>query len=155
MAWTSPDNAQFSDDVYATAMTIAQDTQRLNVSGFNFQIPPANQIDGITVEVEGKVLAATATVYVRIIKGGVVSSTRTAGTFSATEGFVVYGGATDLLGETWTPADINASNFGVSVRVEDALTNTFSVDFVRVTVACSVPFGGEDDGVWYMTVIGM
>ena len=82
MAWTSPDNAQFSDDVYATAVTVAQDTQRLNVSGFNFQIPPANQIDGITVEVEGKVLAATATVYVRIIKGGVVSSTRTAGTFT-------------------------------------------------------------------------
>ena len=138
IAWTNPGNTQLSDDVYATAVTVAQDTQRLNATGFNFQIDPAGQINGITVEVEAKVLVGSETVYVRAIKGGVVSSTRTSGTWSSTEGLVVYGSSANLLGETWTPAQVNAPDFGVSIRVEDALTNTFSCDFVQVTIACSV-----------------
>lgn len=137
VAWTTPANSQFSDDAYVTATTVAQDTQRLNVVGLGFRIDPIKTVAGILVEVEAKVLVGTATVVCRIIKGGTVSSTTKSNTWTTTEGFVSYGGSTDLWGETWTPNDINETNFGVSIRQEALLTSTLSCDFVRVTIYCS------------------
>lgn len=154
IAWTTPANARLSDDVYASATTVAQDTQRLNTTGYNFQIDPTRQIDGITVEVEASVLVGTATVYCRIIKAGVVSTTRISGTWTTTEGFVQYGNATTLWGETWTPDNVNAQDFGVSIRQEDALTSTLSCDSVRITVACSVPISGIKAGTLMLMGIG-
>lgn len=141
VAWTNPANARLSDDVYASAITVVQDTQRLNATGFNVQIDPTLQIDGIVAETEAKVLAGTATVLCRIIKGGTVGATTKTNTWTTTEQFFSYGGATDLWGETWAPADINAGNFGVSVRQESALTSTLSCDSIRLTVYCSISVG--------------
>ena len=139
VAWSNPNNAKASDDSYATSVTVAQTTQQLQLTGFNFNIDPAKQIDGILVEVECKVLAGTDTVLCRIIKGGAVSSTSRSNDWTTTESFVSYGGSSDKWGETWTPANINASDFGVSIRMESGLTATLSCDSVRITVYCSIP----------------
>lgn len=139
VAWSNPSNALASDDAYATAITIAQTTQQLQASDFRFNIPTTMQIDGILVEVEAKSTIATDTVVCRIIKGGSVSATGISNDWTTIEAQVQYGGNGNLWGETWTPADINASNFGVSVRQESGLTATLSCDAIRVTVYCSVP----------------
>ncbi len=141
VAWTTPENAKLSDNVYASAMTVTQDTQRLNLTGFNFQIVPTKQIDGILVEVEASVVLGTSTVLCRIITNGSVSATTRSNTWSTTEQFVSYGGSTDLWGEVWTPDLINAANFGVSVRQESAIVSTLSCDSARITVYCSDPVG--------------
>jgi len=48
-----------------------------------------------------------------------------------------YGNSTDLWGTTLTPADVNASTFGVRLKVKNNSTttsNTASVDYISVTV---------------------
>lgn len=142
VAWSNPQNARLSDSVYATAVTVASDTQQLQATGFNYQIPADQQIDGIVVECDAKSTLGGDTVLCRIIKGGSVSATSRSNTWEVAQAQVSYGGSTDLWGETWTPADINAANFGVSVRQESGLTATLSCDAVRITVYCSTPVSG-------------
>jgi hypothetical protein len=139
VAWTNPANAKVSDDTYATCVTVAQNTQNLNATGFNFNIAPGKQIDGIKVEVEAKTLAANKNVLAQIIKNGALSGGARSGLWATTEGFVLYSTSTDLWSNTWTPADINAANFGVSIGTVGIgpFTDTFSVDSIRVTVYCS------------------
>lgn len=139
VAWSNPTNAVASDNIYATSITVAQSTQQLQATGFNFNILSTDQIDGILVECEAKSTLGGDTVLCRIIKGGSVSATSRTNTWENVEAQVSYGGATNLWGETWTPADINAANFGVSIRQESGLTGTLSLDAVRITVYCSVP----------------
>ena len=48
-----------------------------------------------------------------------------------------YGTTSDLWGTTWTPADINASNFGVALSANSSgtgATRTASVDYIQITV---------------------
>jgi hypothetical protein len=50
---------------------------------------------------------------------------------------VTYGGPTDLWGTTWTPAQINAADFGVRLRIKNrhaSLARTASINQIRVTV---------------------
>lgn len=137
VAWSNTENAKVSDDVYATAVTVAQTTQQLQATTFHFHIDPAKTIVGIVVECEAKSTLIGNTVLCRIIKGGSVSATSRSNTWETTEAQVSYGGSTDLWGETWTPSDINANNFGVSIRQESGLTATLSIDAVRITIHCS------------------
>ncbi len=46
---------------------------------------------------------------------------------------VTYGGSSDLWGETWTPADINAAGFGAAIAVTDGL-DTAGVDHITAKV---------------------
>jgi hypothetical protein len=51
-----------------------------------------------------------------------------------------YGGPTDLWGETWTPADINSSEFGTFLKVynQSNQARDASVDYVSITVTYSI-----------------
>jgi hypothetical protein len=142
IAWSTPENAGLSDNAYATAITVVQDTQRLNLTGFNLQLDIYKCIEGILLEVEAKVLVGTATIYCRAIKGGVISSTALSGIWTTSEGFVAYGGSTNLWGESWMPSDLNSNDFGFSIRQEDALTSTLSCDSARVTIYNSIILPG-------------
>ena len=158
VAWTNPDNAKGSDDVYATAITLlTQTTQRLSATGFGFQIAIDQQIDGILIETEAKALVDVARMTSRIIQDGAVAGAPRTNNWTTTEGFIVFGGATDLWGLTWTPSQINASNFGVSVRDEhvDDPAETLSCDSIRMTVYCSTPVSGELTAGTMMALMGV
>lgn len=48
-----------------------------------------------------------------------------------------YGGSSNLRGTTWTPAEVNANDFGVTLAVlnESNMTSrTASVDYIKITV---------------------
>ena len=50
---------------------------------------------------------------------------------------MTYGGPTDLWGTTWTPAQLNATNFGVRLRIKNrnsSIARTASINQIRVTV---------------------
>lgn len=144
-AWSSPGNVTASDDSRATVTKLAiyQDSNNLDSDNFAFSIPGDAEILGIQVDIER--VSSTANAYwdsaVRLLKAGAVTGNNKAsgyGTFWPTvEATATYGGAADLWGTTWTPADINHADFGVRLRVQDqsgGSTETASVDHVQITV---------------------
>lgn len=123
-AWTSPNNAQVSDAVYATVVggSLALISHYIKATNYGFSIPGGATINGILVEVEKKSSISNSTNHtvdnsVKIVKStGSFGSTEKADTttlWPLTEAYASYGGSADLWGETWAVSDINSSNFGV------------------------------------------
>lgn len=143
-AWSNPANAAASDDTYATASAAGTVlSRRLKATNFGFTIPDGATVDGIVVEAEVKRSGAASEVFaVRVVKGGTVGAQNRASDAPASIGtsdaYKTYGSSSQLWGETWTPADINSSDFGAAVQVTldtlDDTTSTVSVDHIRVTV---------------------
>jgi len=122
-------NATASDDNRASASGLASlltgHTDYLQVTNFNFSIPPEAIICGIEVRVEksatgigsvlGIGLSAVQDYRVRLIhSGGIIGDNKAkAGNWTTAESYHTYGGSLDLWGTLLTPADINSPDFGV------------------------------------------
>jgi hypothetical protein len=141
--WTNPGNiTNTADTNYATAVFAgAGNTDNLQGSNYGFAIPTGAIINGIEVSVRRMTSATnggrvTKDNVVSLVKGGVVTGTNKATVTPYTTSFAVatYGSSIDTWGTTWTPANINAANFGavLSVNVNNSLTAT--VDYIRITV---------------------
>lgn len=151
VAWSSPGNAAASDDSRATA-TIGSGltpSEYLLATNFGFSIPTGATIDGITVTVERSSTQANrvSTNAVRIVKGGVIGSTDKAdgANWPTSDATLDYGGAADLWGESWTAADINASNFGFAISAAATAPGTrdAQVDHITITVTYTEAAGGS------------
>src|SRR3989344_2621301 len=144
--WTSSESANLSDDVYASIVINSNDsetTSYLKATGFGFNIPIEATINGILVEWE---VASdeffsdpTQDYAARIVKEGTIGSTdRSNATYWSIveDTFLPHGSSSDLWGETWTPADINSSNFGAAIKAITASGGSSfpRVDSVRITV---------------------
>lgn len=147
--FSSPGNAQASDNSRANASSLIAiltgDTYYLKATGFNFSIPSYASICGITVEVECRATGLLLTAAVRdnevkLIKGAVITGNNYAltGDWGSTDAYNSYGGTTDLWGTTLTPADVNASNFGVafSARIIAlvAVLPSAQIDHIRMKI---------------------
>lgn len=145
--WTTPSNAQASDNVRTIApinVDIVELTHWLKVTDFtSFAIPGGATIDGIQVEVEKSVSGAELSAIaedLRTVQGGIVGGTNLGVTsgWDTLDAYTVYGGATQLWGRSWTADDINAAGFGAVIAPtgnNTALTiKRFQVDHVRITV---------------------
>lgn len=140
--FSSLSNATASDDARATASLAGSAVSRyLKAQSFGFSIPNGSTINGITVQVERRASSdgAISDNSIRIVKGGTIGSTNKASAayWATGEAIVSYGGASDLWGETWTAADINASTFGVVVsakRDSGGGNRTAEIDHVKITV---------------------
>lgn len=149
--WTNPGNVVASDNVYADCSLGAtpSSSAALTVTNFGFTIPAGATIRGIKVEREGKcdINGAVIGIACQLIKGGAVHGTDKGGgpALGDTDGYATIGGATDLWGGTWTPADINASNFGFYEAVYNTIGAGLSahMDHVRITVYYSEPLSGQ------------
>lgn len=148
-AWSNPGRAVSSNDSYATAsVDDNQVTNYLECTNYGFSIPAGATINGITVNVERNTSAGSNVLDadVLLIKGGVRGSTdrATATAYTTTDVTEAHGGSSDLWGATWTPAEINASNFGVAFVAQKSGTTgkarTVSVDHISVTVDYTLPF---------------
>jgi hypothetical protein len=142
-AWTNTGNVFASDASFATVdIPVAQTTNYLNTTGYGFNIPSTAIIDGIYIEFERKMDTNTqrvATTFTSLLKAGSLAGTPKPGTdlWPDTEAYVAYGGATDLWGITWTPAEINASGFGLAIMADNNLGGVHhvaSIDTARITV---------------------
>lgn len=148
-AWSNAAQAETSDNNYATAsLNDGQVSESLQCKGYGFSIPSNATIIGVTVSVERKASSNSRLQddSVQLIKGGVVQTTNRATTtyYTTSDTYEDHGGSTDLWGTTWTPADINSSNFGVAFAAQkpggSGGAYTASVDHVRVQVDYTVPF---------------
>jgi len=112
----------------------------LRATHFDFTgIPAGATIDGIVAEFEKKSDSGFIDDdHVYIVKAGTEQGTNKAlGTWSTTESYVSYGGATDKWGLTWTQDLINSTDFGVSINCYNGEYDEGDiayVDHVRITV---------------------
>ena len=124
--FSSPGNAQTSDNSRAVATSLiailSGDTYYLKATGFNFSIPSYASICGITVQIEHRATGLLFTAAVRdkevkLIKNGTITGNNKASAtnWGTSDSYATYGGSSDLWGTTLTPADVNASNFGIAI----------------------------------------
>jgi Tfp pilus assembly protein PilX len=139
--WTSSGNIGASDNARATTAVGANGlSANLDASGFGFSVPADAIVTGIRVSVErgASTSGNIGDRDVYLVKAGTPLGTdhASAGDWNASDFVRTYGGSTDLWGTTWTPADINAGNFGLRFRVDNdaGSTVTASVDHIQITV---------------------
>ena len=143
--WTNSANAYTNNSVYATtAMNSSVTSAALVMTGLGFAIPSSAIIHGITVSVDRKASgtvngAGIQDLDVNLLKAGTQVGTDkavTGSTWGTTDFSRTYGSTSDMWGTTWTPADINATNFGLRFVVKNFATSalTASVDDINITV---------------------
>lgn len=146
ISWTLGDTLN-SNNSYAT-VTLNNNgiSHYLWTNNYGLSIPAGATILGIQVEVERKCSETTncRDTSVRLIKGGVIGGNDKADAstdYPTTDTYKSYGGASDLWGQSWTPADLNSSNFGVAFATQNVSgnSNTISVDHIKVTIAYDSP----------------
>lgn len=151
--WTSPSNAGADDGSFATVFMDGHVTSKyLKATNFGFSIPTGSTVAGIVVEVERvRDSGGTSDFAARIVKGGSIGSTNksTGSLLPNTPGIKTFGSSSDLWGESWTPADINASNFGFVYACDEGTFTNAGVDFIRITVYYTAPAT-----VWVVTPTG-
>ena len=156
-AWDNPSRIVSSNTSYAIVYGAGDRTSNyLKATNFGFSVPSGATIDGVKVEIEKRATMDYSTGYIRdvevkLIKGGTISGDNKGNTstnWSLTQSYVTHGGATDLWGLSLTDADVNASNFGVSIYVfinndDPDMDEVYAyVDHIRVTVYYTAGGGG-------------
>jgi uncharacterized protein (DUF433 family) len=103
-AWSNPTyvTAGHVGEYASCNLGAKAETQALYVHDFGFAIPSGATILGIEV----KVTASAPLNFTHLVKAGAFAGTVLNGTSG--------GGPSDLWGTTWTPAQINATNFGIA-----------------------------------------
>jgi len=145
---TTETNVTADDGTYALGNGPGAPTVYIKATGFGFTIPPNSTILGISVEVEKREAAADQNSVdgsVRLYRNNALVGTDKADTVTEwplVDTIFTYGSSTDLWGTSWTPGDINASDFGVAFSGQSTAGGSFIlVDFIRVTVTYSTQAG--------------
>lgn len=169
VAWTNPGYITADDNNYATStLTPGQTTEYLQGTDFGFSIPSNATIIGIQVTIMRQSSSSgggnsinDADLYL-LKTGAIVGSDKATTTdWPTSMGTATYGGASDLWGTTWTPADINETNFGVTLSAITQATSsnrTASVDYMQITVTYATPCGYADatsSGITHTPCINM
>jgi hypothetical protein len=147
--WTTPDNATVTDNAYAQATVDGSTTDPLRCIGYGFAIPDGATILGIRVDVERKSNRITnggsRDSSLQLAKGGaaVGLDRATATTYTTVDVVEAHGGTADLWGTTWTPAEINAADFGAIFSATKpsgaGASHTLTIDMIRITVTYAQP----------------
>lgn len=142
-SWSAPGNITASDDTYATISNPGFISKDLECTNFGFAIPAGATIDGIEVNMEryksaGSINDSSVKLLNADGAGGETSVDRETGlAWLGIEGVVTFGGSTDNWGETWTPAKINSSSFGLRFQCQGFSifgNDVGLVDHVEITV---------------------
>ncbi len=142
--WASPESAESSNNVYASASVDGTVTDPLQCTNYGFDIPATATIVGIEVRVERKASntnnGGSRDNSLNLVKAGTaVGANRATGTtYTTTDTVETHGSPTDLWGTTWTPADINNANFGAVFTATKPSAaggaHTVTVDQIQITV---------------------
>jgi parallel beta-helix repeat protein len=146
ITWLNPGYIITDDTNYATVTLSGATSHYLTGSNYGFAIPANATINGIVVTIgrfeSGAGTGADVTdSTVKLMKAGVLTGNNKASAAEWPTGSptaAVYGTTADLWGTTWTPADINASNFGVGLSASSTNNRMASVDYMQISVTYTV-----------------
>ncbi len=145
--WSNPNNALTVNG--SSASNTAPNSATIRLTNYAFTIP-AGVIDGIEAEVTASqnsgLPESDYDLTVSFTKDGSASagSGTDLGLGALPLQTLTVGGATSLHGTTWTPAEINASTFGVIVAINaPSGTNATVLDCVRIKIYYTATGGGS------------
>ena len=145
-AWTTPINACTSGQVTdSSSIPSLSGSDFLVAKNFGFSIPSTATIRGIQVTITRLTDDASGQVVdggVQLTKDGTtrIGADRSAGAWPTTATAHTYGSTSDLWGTTWTPAEINASTFGISITATNNDANNVHTAQVNAFVTIAVTF---------------
>ena len=144
VAWSNPTRITADDTNYATVDLSHETSHYLRGTNYGFTIPDSATIIGIQVEIGRRAENSSSWSYMRdniikLVKGGNPVGNNKALTGTNWPTSITnkdYGGAADLWGTTWTPADINAANFGavISTTSDSFFGCIATVDYIRIAI---------------------
>ena len=157
--WANPGYITADDTLYASATLTGSilTSGYLEGTHYGFAIPADAVIDGIVVTI-GRHESGTRPDYldvrdstVRLLKAGTLTGNNKAATGTEWPTVVatpaLYGTTADLWGTTWTPAEINADNFGVALSVISGVNRIAYVDYMQISVTYTVTMVGSNTTV--------
>lgn len=138
--WSNPTRALTNDGQYATETS---DGDRHRFSNFGFSVPANATIAGIQVDVEAKSTDPSGCeIDVDISSNNSnFGNDKTIG-LTSTDTLRSVGGVTDTWGDSWTPAEVNSSNFAVRITYVDpgsSCSGTASVDYLQARIFYTQP----------------
>lgn len=143
--WDNSQNARVDDTVHAEVYLEAPaltGPEWLTGTGFGFSIPTGATINGIEVAVKhaaitlpGEQVVTTLYLIEDLTTLGAAARDATY-EYTSDDQTHVYGGPTDLWGDSWTAERINASGFGAAVSANniDSTDTNYYVDHMTITV---------------------
>lgn len=136
--WANPNNAKIADAIYSNTSiaSFRNSTGSLYLSNFGFFLPPTAIIQGIQVDVLGYSENAVTNVFVKLTPDGVAGGTE-AHLAPTSNAYTTYGGPTDLWTQSWSPANVGNTDFGVLISAFNSdIFNPvlLHIDFVRITI---------------------
>lgn len=144
--WTSSGNIVSSNGQKASVV-IAGNAQspNLDATAFGFSIPTGSTINGIRAYIEKSASSDSGLddVDVFLLKAGAAVGSNKANTsdYEDFDEIFSYGGSTDPWGMTWTAEEINASNFGLRLKVDSdtSSSRTAYVDHIEIRIYYTPP----------------
>jgi len=163
-AWVNTANVFSNNSVNTTVQgaTGAILSQTLNTTGYGFAIPANATITGFQASIarnrSGSALAGEVQdTSLRLLKAGSPTGDNKGATstnWPTTKTAADYGGTGDLWGVTWTPAEVNASNFGAAFAIDISAgiigSRVANVDYITIAVTYTLP----GDLNWYTVSSG-
>lgn len=159
--WGATSDALTCNSIFAgVAVASAVNTHYLKLTNFGFSIPTGATIDGIIVNITRGSQTPTRLSKdneIKIIKadGSIGSVNKAVATnWPPDPSVAIYGGISDLWGETWTSTDINNAAFGIAISAHLNGSAPFSfsdasVDCATITVYYTTSGGGGSDTCTY------
>ena len=161
IAWSNPTDALIPNekptelDATATAIPATTGlTHFLAITNHGFAIPSDATITGVRADWWDWASAnpGVSVASVRLIKGGALGTDQIGlilNNFDLIAGGQLWNGAGgdgEMWGETLTPADVNASNFGVGIQLKNTSAGAIDafIDFVRLTVFYQLALGSAE-----------
>lgn len=146
--WTNPNNITSAVSYATVTLHLAGigvvASAAIEATNFGFSIPATTQITGIQLQFDEVLSSSSAFDFsfssVLLKGGGQVGTPKNVLVSNTSVQTVTMGGPSDLWGTTWTPNDINQTNFGCLIVANMTqtrnlpLTNTFSARNGRITV---------------------
>ncbi|MFZ2339437.1 MAG: hypothetical protein WAW07_06895 [Bacteroidales bacterium] len=152
--WANPSNARTDNNIYSQAsISIPRGvTHYLKATNFGFNIPESATILGIQATIGRYGQSSNIIDYsVRLLKNGTVAGTDLVSTnlWPSPEAAASYGGTSNLWGTTWSPSEINASNFGVALSAQNTKVSprTAYVDYFSITVTYNCPIPAQPGNI--------
>lgn len=136
--WTNSDSVFLSDDQRAKYANAGQND--LFATNFTIGAPTDATIDSIIVDVEGNGAGnspGSRTIVVGLTKNGTTEAGDEVGQAmdkNTDNTYTIHGSTNALWGTTWTAAEVNSVNFGVTLNKSSTSTDEIRIDHIRTTV---------------------